>query len=136
MTKNERLQRRFERRLLNVERWQNSKECMTMSKEWHKYMEGHEMLSGEFRTLAGARVFGEQVWEDHKRDRATAQFDFEGDLHWNKVTPIKVEPTPEELHLARPVELGQEIVQYTIPYPTVEERLVEARQQIENCKHP
>lgn len=114
MTRNERLQRRFERQLLKREF--KSMEHKDMSKEWHKYMQGKPMLAREFRTVAGGRLFGEIVWEDHRRDDVTAQislpgFEFLGfDTVWQKVHPIEIK-NAEQDHLKEVRELKNGVSQ-------------------------
>jgi hypothetical protein len=86
-----------------------------MSAEWHKYINGQEMLAGEFNTIPGARVFGENVWADHKIDEATAQIPLPGfeeqgftDVVWRKVHPVHPPIPYEQQHLAevRPLKNG------------------------------
>lgn len=63
-------------------------------------MRGEAIPAGDLTTNAGLRLFGEVMFEDWRRDEATQQPDFFGEVFHQKVHPVEL-LTPEQQHLKR-----------------------------------
>lgn len=101
-----------------------------------KRFESGELVTGmEFHAVA-QEYFLESVWPPALEEKVTRQRSLglgePSDIHYRLVNPIIEEPvlSLEAEHLCRPVNLHRGETR-TIPFPTVEQRLVEARSQLE-----
>lgn len=102
MTKNERLQRKFERKLLVDDRAIFMKP-LEQRPQYVNYMTGKQMPAHDFNN-GGLDIFANYVWPDVLREHATRQLDFEGEVWYQKTRPIDIR-TSEQKHLDRVNEL-------------------------------
>jgi hypothetical protein len=71
-----------------------------MSEIYHKYMRGEVISSMELCNDNGLRLYGEIIHNDWRRDESTQQPDFFGEVFFQKVHPVEL--NPEKEHLLRP----------------------------------
>ena len=104
MEKDLRLQRRFERRLLNIERWEFNKPMKPLEQrqEYVDYMTGRQMPANAFNSALD--IFSDYVFPEVIKEHATRQLDFEGEVWYQKTRPIEIKSN-EALHLSRPSEV-------------------------------
>lgn len=111
MTKNERLQRRFERELIKIDRAVFMKP-LEERPQYINYMTGQQMPAHDFNN-GGLDIFANYVWPDVMREHATRQLDFEGEIWYQKTRPIEIK-TSEQQRLCRPTELKNGVSQTII----------------------
>lgn len=70
-------------------------------------MRGEVIPANDLVSNTGLRLYGEVIFEDWKRDEATQQPDFFGEVYHQKVHPIEMPLTPEQEHLKRPSGEGR-----------------------------
>ena len=109
MERNLRLQRRFERRLLNIERWEFNKPMKPLEQrqEYVDYMGGKQMPANAFNSALD--IFSDYTYADVLKEHCTRQLDFEGEVWYQKTRPIEIKSN-EAIHLARPSEVKGTIV--------------------------
>lgn len=88
-----------------------------MSEIYRRYQMGEPINSCELNTKEGLELFGGRMWDDHLKDRNTAQYTLDSQLVWQKVKPIqkRIErPTEAQVSQER-VDTFQKCQEWQIP---------------------